>query len=109
MAPQDIVVGLKVRLIVNLPDHPAGSIGIVTDIAQLSGDWRFWLCWPLPGRNRYSLAFDATDLRHFEIIQEPMTAAACASVNHDLTEAATPSRRRRKAISEQLSLPLSED
>jgi hypothetical protein len=107
MAPEDIVVGLKVRLIVNLTDLPAGSIGVVAQVADTP--WRFWLCWPLTGRNRYSLAFEAAGLRHFEIVQECMTEAACAAVNSQLADAAKPSGRGRKVIVEQLRLPLSED
>jgi hypothetical protein len=107
MTQPDITVGVRVRLIVKLSGLPVGSIGMVAQIADTPS--RFWLCWPSPGRNRYSLAFDETDLRHFEIISEPMTEAACASVNAQLAEVVNPSRRRRKAIVEQLSLPLSED
>lgn len=105
MTSQDIATGVKVRLIVNLPGLPAGSIGIVRDIAndsQERGGWRFWLCCPFPGRNRYSLAFDEIDLRHFEIIQEPMTETACASVNDRLGDNGKRSSRR----SSQLRLPL---
>ncbi len=107
MTEEDIAVGVKIRLIVDLPDHQAGSIGLVTQRAH--DPWRFWLCWPLPGQNSYSLAFQRDDLRHFEIVQEPMTEAECAALNYQLTEPANVSRRRRKVIVEQLSLPLSED
>ena len=106
MTRHDISVGVKVRLIVNMPNLPAGSIGIVTDIAndsQQRGGWRFWLCWPAHGRNRYSLAFDESDLRHFEVIQESMTDAACASVNDRLSDKAKPRRGRNVS---QLRLPL---
>jgi len=106
MHTHDVIVGVKLRLMVNLSDHPAGSIGMVAQTADTP--WRFWLCWPFPGRSRYSLAFHAPDLRHFEIISEPMAEATCASVNYKLVETAKASRRRRKAIVEQLSLPLFE-
>jgi hypothetical protein len=107
MHTYDVVVGVKLRLMVNLSDRPAGSIGIVTQTAN--NPWRFWLSWPMSGGNRYSLAYDAEDLRHFELIEEVMTEATCASVNYELAETAKPSRRRRNAIVEQLSLPLSDD
>ena len=74
MTAQDIVVRLKLRLIVKRTDLPARSIGIVTQVTN--DPWRFWLYWPLPGRNRYSLAFEESDLRHFEVIHEAMTEAA---------------------------------
>jgi hypothetical protein len=108
MTRDDIIVGVKVRLIVNLPDLPAESIGIVTDIAndsQQRGGWRFWLCWPSHERNRYSLAFDEIDLRHFELVQEPMTATACASVNDRLSDKGKRSSRRGRDVG-QLRLPL---
>jgi hypothetical protein len=101
MTSQDIVTGVKLRTIVDLPDHPTGSIGVVVQIAN--HPWRFWLCWPLPTRNRYSLSYEESDLRHFELIQEPLTEAACASANDRLSDKGKP--RRGRDVS-QLRLPL---
>jgi hypothetical protein len=102
MTQHDITVGVKVRLIVNLSDRPAGSIGVVTQKAD--NPWRFWLSWPMPGGNRYSLAYDVEDLGHFELIEEVMMEAACAAVNDQLI-GTVPRSRKRPEVS-QLLLPL---
>src|SRR5579884_3944636 len=105
MEVEQIVVGLRLRLLVTPPDPAplprrnsrrdphtlsAGSIGIVTRVDE--EPWRFWLRWPFPTSNRYGHAYEAVDLRHFEIVSESMREAECASVNYHLAERMNPSR-----------------
>ncbi len=104
MQPEDIIIGAKVRCLVGLSDIPAGSIGIVTQIADKP--WRFWLCWPCSGFNRYSMALNEDDFRHFELIQRPMSEGECSVVNYDLSEIRKPTPKNKHAG--QLSLPLSD-
>jgi len=117
--PSTIAIRARLRLLATLPDPaPSATQGPacvtvplgwlhwhrVTDAEE---PWRFWLCWPFPTANRYSHAYEAVDLRHFEIA-EPMSEAECAAVNYQVAERMNPRRRKRTEAVQQLRLPLGE-
>ena len=104
VTPDDIAIGVRLRSLVDLSDVPAGTIGIVEQIAHQP--WRFFLRWPMGGHYRYSLSFHADDLRHLALMTEPITETQCSTINNALRPMKQP--RRSYASDAQLSLPLSD-